>query len=639
MKHMEWPYPIKFDEEKEIETDVLVLGGGIAGCWAAISAAREGARVAIVEKGATIRSGAGGSGCDHWLSTPNPCSPITPKEAVDWEIESNGGYLNALSRYIASREGYETLLELEEMGGKIRDTEDEFANAPFRDEKTKFVFAYDYENKLHFRVWGSNFKPVLAKECKRLGINIVDRVMLTTLLTRSGPEGQKSVYGAVGFHVRTGELMVFRAKATIHCLSRHQRNWVFSSELRGMSTFRPPQITGDGHAMAFRAGAEFTMMEKSIRLGYGNPYSFPPFGTGTHITSWFPCTIVDANGKELPWVDRDGRILDELSQRTRPARGQKYLGEKAKSHGYKLPEPVQDLEERVKKGEFQLPFYADLTDMPEYERKAIWGLMIGEEGKTKIPVLRSLEDGGFDPSQDMLQSYDMLEGGRMSKVLPSDRLGGELWNSGGPIVDWDLKTTLDGLFCAGDALFSANYHHHAAVTGRYAGRKAAAYATDIKLEPVDRRQVEEEKKRIYVPLGNKHGIEWKEFNNYVCRIMRIYCAEYKSENLLKMGLHWLEDAETNIVPQLYATDPHKLMRTLEVINILACNKMIIQSSLARKSSNSFLDFHRIDYPDDNPPEWRKWVTIKLEDGCVKTGEKPIDYWGDLDEQYAIHNPT
>ena len=46
-----WPYPVRFGQEREIDTDVLVIGGGIAGCWAAISAARQGVRVALLEKG------------------------------------------------------------------------------------------------------------------------------------------------------------------------------------------------------------------------------------------------------------------------------------------------------------------------------------------------------------------------------------------------------------------------------------------------------------------------------------------------------------------------------------------------------------------------------------------------------------
>ena len=60
----EWPYPILYEKEQEIETDILVIGGGMAGCWAAISAARKGLKVAMVEKTATVRSGAVGPGAD-----------------------------------------------------------------------------------------------------------------------------------------------------------------------------------------------------------------------------------------------------------------------------------------------------------------------------------------------------------------------------------------------------------------------------------------------------------------------------------------------------------------------------------------------------------------------------------------------
>jgi succinate dehydrogenase/fumarate reductase flavoprotein subunit len=102
----EWPYPIRYGEENEESADVLILGGGIAGCWAAISAARKGLSVAIVEKGATVRSGAGGAGCDHWVYVANPCSKIEPEEMVKVESSHFNGYTNEISRYIASRECY-----------------------------------------------------------------------------------------------------------------------------------------------------------------------------------------------------------------------------------------------------------------------------------------------------------------------------------------------------------------------------------------------------------------------------------------------------------------------------------------------------------------------------------------------------
>ncbi len=156
---LEWPYPVRYGFENEVETDVLVLGGGPAGVMAAISAAKLGVQVALVEK-SHPKSG-GGTGVDHWLFTPNPCSEITPEECAQAEVKSYKGYANGMSRYIASRESYDTLLEIEEMGGKIRDTEDEFGGAPFRCEKTKYLFAYDYTNNIHFRVWGTTFKPAI----------------------------------------------------------------------------------------------------------------------------------------------------------------------------------------------------------------------------------------------------------------------------------------------------------------------------------------------------------------------------------------------------------------------------------------------------------------------------------------------
>ena len=118
---MEWPYPTEWNETDSVDGDVLVLGGGIAGCWAAIGAAKRGANVVLVEKGATVSSGAGGSGCDHWESAAtNPCSQITPEELTKALIDSHGGYCNGISHFIECQEGYDRLLDLETMGGKIR---------------------------------------------------------------------------------------------------------------------------------------------------------------------------------------------------------------------------------------------------------------------------------------------------------------------------------------------------------------------------------------------------------------------------------------------------------------------------------------------------------------------------------------
>ena len=60
-----WPYPVDYEKENHVSADVLVLGGGLAGCFAAISAARKGLKVVLVDKSAVLHSGAAGSGIDH----------------------------------------------------------------------------------------------------------------------------------------------------------------------------------------------------------------------------------------------------------------------------------------------------------------------------------------------------------------------------------------------------------------------------------------------------------------------------------------------------------------------------------------------------------------------------------------------
>ena len=88
MAEYAWPYPDEFNQTETVESDVLVLGGGLAGCYAAIAAARKGKRVVLVEKGATKRSGSGGTGFDHWESAcTNPCSGVTPEEIANSYVD------------------------------------------------------------------------------------------------------------------------------------------------------------------------------------------------------------------------------------------------------------------------------------------------------------------------------------------------------------------------------------------------------------------------------------------------------------------------------------------------------------------------------------------------------------------------
>jgi succinate dehydrogenase/fumarate reductase flavoprotein subunit len=580
----------------------------------------------MVDKAPIIRSGSGGAGVDHWGAVfTNPCSKVTPEETMTRMGDGpfGGPYSFGHIKYISAKESWDALLDMEKMGMKIRDEEDEFKGAAFRDEETKLLFAYDYENKTCCRVQGADVKPRLYKELKKLGVAFYERIMATRLLSEGGEQGAR-VIGATGVNIRTGEFYIFKAKATILSTAQPLKVWVFNTELAGAYTAHDdPNLAGDGNAMGWLAGAELSLMERSQESA--GPFRYPAYGTGNAHNTWYPCTIVDAKGKEIPWVDKKGNPFKTVQDRIQ-----------AGGHGPEAAKLIPDLSDRIAKGEFSLPFYADLPGMPKDERRAIFGLMVCHEGKTRIPVYETYTQAGFDPDKDMLQA-NVLPPELAGQFVPwwdhkSKMASAAQWRDtaflggGGLLVDWDMKTSLEGLYAAGAQTAGGGGHAPAAATGRYCGRRAAAYAEGATQPEIDRKQVDEAKAHSYAPVGREGQIGWKELQAGLCRIMQDYCGEFKNEDTLNHGLWWLNSIREGEASRTYIRNPHELGRYLECMMRLTVGEIMMHASLARKASSQFLDFKRMDFPQMDPPEWEKFLTIRMEQGDVKAGELPLNYW-------------
>ena len=636
----QWPYPLEYGKETEVTADVLIVGSGIAGCFAAISAAKKGAKVIAVDKSSIKISGSGGAGCDHWhMACANPASTVPPDEMIkivdyyDYGVTSEWGL--GPTCYVTCRESWDGLLEVEEMGGVFRDVNDEFAGAEFRDEKSKLLFAYDYDGRHTLRMCGVNFKPVLYKEMKRLGIQLYEHIMITRLLTEGGKQGA-DVIGATGVSVLTGEFFIFNTKATVMSTGELGDLWSFSLGKTAWAKRSGDPNCGDAFALGWDAGAELTMMESSEPAK--KPGWFPQYGTGNAHNSWYACTLVDSNGKEIPWVDRDGNPLENVSQRYHPVPGQKFFMFSVHypfmPYDIRGPSMILDLGERILKGEFVPPFYANLPDMPEHERRVIWGLAVGQEGKSLYPVYLNYSTAGFDPEKDMLEvNWLPVEAkAKLGHVPGSAALGaqerymGFVGGFGGFVFDWDFKTNLDGLYAAGNILAGGADYSVSACSGRYAGRKAAVFAAGKSGIPVDRAQVDLEKERVYKPTKRHDGVGWKELFNGTNRILSEYCPAFKNEQMLKTGLKWLKDIRENEAAAACARNPHELQRVLESLRLITTAEVILHASLARKASSRALDFNRLDYPTVDPPEWQKYVTIRQKNGDIVTGELPFKYW-------------
>ena len=203
----EWPYPVKYGTENKIETDVLIIGAGVAGSMAGLMAARRGVKTAIVDKAPVNISGCGGAGLDHYLFCySNPDSTITPEEFM--ELPPAFGRGEDHRSYIQMKGSWDNLLELEKLGLKFRDEEGEFEGAPFRDDKTKVMYAYDYKTKDSIRLRGGAYLKQHMRDglAKEKTATLFERIMITSLLTEDGKQGAR-VVGATGLHEETGGIL------------------------------------------------------------------------------------------------------------------------------------------------------------------------------------------------------------------------------------------------------------------------------------------------------------------------------------------------------------------------------------------------------------------------------------------------
>ena len=646
----EWPYEVNYGRENTVESDVLVVGGGVAGCRAAIAALKAGATVAVADRGFSKRSGAGGAGVDHWHgAVTNPCSKITPKMYSEAAMEVTDGYTNGMARYIVGKEGWDAVQEIEKMGVQIRDEDDEFKGSLFRDDETKLMFAYDIVNRHCLRIYGYSIKPCVDREMRRLGAKVYDRICITALLTEDGKQGTRAI-GAMGIHDRTGEFYIFKAKSVVIATGGGARLWYFAPEITESQTMSDMNQTGAGQTIAWKAGAELVMLES---MGHArlSGAGYAPYSTGNCDNTYQGAPIVDATGKQIPHADAFGNLLTEERQIFEPSDPEKYvighgiMLDHGKDKGYKITGMDPKIGEKIRSGEYKLPFYTDFTILSKESRDIIFRMMLAHEGKCRVPIYKNFTQAGFDPAHDLLQ-YPVADYGKYpinsSWGAPVNTPANWRSGGGGLLTDWRFQSTsLPGLFGAGGSpLFGAGCHGESQTSGRYAGRQAAVFAGENPAVEPDRAQIDSEKARVYAPIGRKGGdVGWKELNYALARVMQDYCGDMLTEEILELGIKRLDDLLTTEGERTYVTNPHELARLNECFNLIEKGKAHMQAAKARKCSLSVLNFNRIDYPEVDPPEWHCHMALSQKDGKVRARKVPVDYYlqepysSDLEENY------
>jgi succinate dehydrogenase/fumarate reductase flavoprotein subunit len=232
--------------ENLVETDVLVIGGGTAGCFAAIKAREQGLDVTIIDKGYAGKSGASITASGGW-AVFNTEWGFSLDASIN-EINKSGEYLNNREwSEIVLKESWSTYQDLISWGVEF----------PVEADKVKDFFAAKLTHRSQPDLPKPAFglvplrhrktTPFLRKQAEKVGIKVMDRIMVTDLLKQNG-----KVVGAIGFLMESYDLYIFKAKVTILTAGRN--------------TFKAPGmnisgVTGDADGMAYRAGAEITGKE------------------------------------------------------------------------------------------------------------------------------------------------------------------------------------------------------------------------------------------------------------------------------------------------------------------------------------------------------------------------------------------
>lgn len=527
------------------DTDVLVIGSGFAGTFAALEARQLGQRVLMLDKGAV-----GWSGLSPWASDCRPFDP-TIYDRDEW-IEN----LSTNAEWINDR-GW---LDI------------------FMDESLDIFETLDS--------WGVHkCKPferskVFRRQLDRAGVEIVERVMVTSLLKdRTG-----RVAGCVGFTfddtAQECHAVTVRAKVTILCT--------------GAGAYKSPGFpnwgqTFDGDAMAYEAGAAITGKEFNDTHG-----TFSNYAAASYQNWSWAQEVTGAYIMVGPPDRKNGLSLDNVLRST--AGGISRNGPAGPAGG--LPEDIQEMVAAAQRNRA----YAGKG----FLARGDLNLDFGEPPK------------GPPPGNGLDKGYPV--GGATAGMGVHKSEG--VFNS-----DYTCKADgIEGLYAAGDALGSmlcgASYpgrgfsSYGSAIQGRRAGRFASQDAAAMEPAEIAQSEIDAKIAAMWAPRERKQGYSPRWVTQVLQGTMTPFHILYiKEERRLTGALSSIEYLRRHIVPNLIAASGHELRLAHETANMLLNAEMKLRASLYRTESRG--THYREDFPARNDDEWHCWVLLrKAADGTM-----------------------
>ena len=591
-----------------VESDILIIGGGMSGCGAAFEANYWGQnlRVVLVEKAVIERSGATGEG----LSAINCYMGQrygwnTPTDFVNYVVNDMMGLAREDLVYDVGRHVDSSVHLLEEWGLPI-----------WKKENGEYERIGRWQIPIH----GESIKPVTAEPARTaLGPeNLYERVAVTHLLTDANdPE---KIAGAVGFSVRENKFYVFKSKTVIITTGGASNVFRPKSINEGTGrTWYSVFATGSAYGLMIPIGTEMTQMEHRFvptrfKDGYG------PVGMWFQ---YFHAQVLNALGEDYT-VTRD----DELR--------------KYEPYGSAVPTPTP-----LRNHQMFLDIQAGLGPMYMRTDQAMQRLAAGDPAKMDevrneawedfldMTISQALTWAALDIAPEETPSEVVLA---EPYIMGSHSGEAGAWVSGPedlspPDYFWGYNkmTTIRGLFAAGDGVGAAPHKFSSGsfTEGRLAAKAAVNYVTDNQAAPtLNDSHVQSIQDAILAPMGtfdrhkgastaeevNPHYITPRQGLVRLQKIMDEYAggtsmAYTTNESTLVRGIHLIELLREDLA-HLAARDRHELMRCWELIHRTWVGEAHMRHLLHRKETRWPGYYYRADYPNLDDENWRVFVNSK-----------------------------
>jgi fumarate reductase (CoM/CoB) subunit A len=558
------------------QTDVLIIGAAIAGIRAAIEAHDQGASVTILNKGSFGRDGA-----STWMAGYGFAAALYPPDSLETHIQDT---LTA-GKFLNNQEAVQTWLALTPQGASEMS---KWGSRFEKESKGRFkqiiLPGHSYPRSLITRMSalypGPQYSRALTTQARRRKIKVIRDVFVTDLICQDG-----GVAGAVAIDLSDGSFRVFKAKTTM--LATGGFSACFPLHTNGTGA------TGDGQAMALRAGARLMDME------------FQQFMPAAGL--WPP----SIQGSLTPYgmlVSLYGHYLNDQGERFM----ERYYP-KTKDWATRQ-ETARAISNEVRVG-LGSPHGGAFLTFKHQPRNILNRYLDVNEND---PVVRKLKASEIDLHQDAFE------------VAPHAH-----YSQGGCWVNPKCETSLERLYAIGEVAsgqdgadrLAANALAFCFSMGIVGGKGAALKAKSSDFLEIEEDQLAALEKEAYASLNRRKGMQPQEIKNKVFELLKVHGSFSRNQQGLEQGIREITDIRQNQLTDLSTANKNKKyniewVEALEIRNSVDIAETLFRSAEMRKESRGAHE--RSDYPDEDP-NWLKNIIIQKSGDRMELHTEPVRF--------------